>query len=56
MNEAEEILGIAELYRQRDQAIPVDILARAEQLGLHLPEHVSDTTEPQNTNCQQGDN
>ncbi|MGB2463452.1 MAG: hypothetical protein ACPICC_00960 [Candidatus Puniceispirillaceae bacterium] len=36
MSEAEEILGMVEIYRQRDQAIPVDLLARAEQLGIYI--------------------
>jgi len=38
MHPREEILGLAEMYRERGEPIPVDILARAEALGLYLNE------------------
>ena len=47
MSEAEEILGMVEIYRKKDQAIPVDLLARADQLGLYIPNKQSLKTEHQ---------
>lgn len=47
MSEAEEILGMVEIYRKKDKAIPVDLLARADQLGLYIPNKQSLKTEHQ---------
>ena len=38
MDPRERILGMGKLYLKRGLAIPVDLLAEAEQLGLSLAE------------------
>ena len=36
MHPIEELLGLAHLYRQRGERIPLHLLAQADQLGLSL--------------------
>jgi len=36
MHPIERLLGLAQLYRQRGDPIPLDLLAQADQLGLSL--------------------
>ena len=36
MHPREKLLGMVELYRKRNQPIPVDLLAQADALGLVL--------------------
>lgn len=36
MHPIEELLGLAQIYRQRGDPIPLDLLAQADQLGLSL--------------------
>lgn len=38
MHPREEILGLAAMYRERGEPYPVDLLARAEALGIYLTE------------------
>ena len=47
MSEVKEIPGMVEIYWKRDQAIPVDLLARADQLGIYIPDIETLKTEHQ---------
>jgi hypothetical protein len=38
MDPRERLLGLAVIYRQRGDPIPLDVLAEADQLGLSLEE------------------
>ena len=53
MHPRERLLGLAKIYRERGQPVPLDILVEAEQLGLSLrsfgePSHL-------NANFHEGD-
>ena len=48
MNPEELLLGTVKLLRKRGQPIPIDLLAKADQLGLSLvdidePSHLTET-------------
>jgi len=53
MHPRERLLGLAQLYRQRGEPVPLDILVEAEQLGLSL--QVFDEPIQPNANMHQGD-
>lgn len=46
MDPRERLLGMGKLYLQRGQPIPLDLLAEAEELGLHLTEFGLPSNEP----------
>lgn len=51
MDPRERLLGMGKLYLMRGEPIPIDLLARAEELGLSLVEFGL----PENYNTDQGD-
>ena len=53
MHPRERLLGLAQLYRQRGQPVPLDVLVEAEQLGLSLQEF--DEPTQYNANSHEGD-
>ena len=48
MHPREKLLGMVELYRKRNQPIPVDLLAQADALGLVLA-GLEDPQQPETT-------
>lgn len=52
MNPREKVLGMGNLYVQRGEPIPIDLLAEADQLGLSLDDFDQPTTF---ANLQEGD-
>jgi hypothetical protein len=53
MNPREKVLGMGNLYLQRGEPIPIDLLAEADQLGLSLEDFDQPTNF--NANSQEGE-
>ena len=53
MHPRERLLGVAQLYRQRGQPVPLDVLVEAEQLGLSL--QIFDEPTHHNANSHEGE-
>ena len=54
MNPREMLLGIGKLYLQRGDPIPIDILAKADELGLSI-EDFGEPTIPHNDEAIEGE-
>ena len=54
MNEKEAVLGLAIMHMKRGEPLPLDLLVKADELGLSV-EHLDQPTNTHNANLQEGD-
>jgi|TARA_B110000444_G_C18767363_1_gene560702 hypothetical protein len=55
MNPREKVLGVGNLYLQRGEPIPLDVLAEADRLGLSLTDFDQPSTNYNDANYQEGE-
>ncbi len=54
MNEIEAVLGLAIMHMKRGEPLPLDLLVKADELGISV-KHLDQPTNQSNANSQEGD-